>query len=69
MIHTATEELAQIIRRYANDPAATQQLRRLPAFAVPKDAHNVFAHLLERLDEVASAEQRVSSLRLNGVDQ
>jgi hypothetical protein len=69
MTSAREEELGRIIRRYVSDPASTQQLRRLPAFAVPKDAHDVFTRLLERLDEVASAEQRVSSLRLNEINQ
>ncbi|MBB3313471.1 hypothetical protein FHT78_005263 [Rhizobium sp. BK196] len=49
------EALAKSIAHYATHEASSRQLRRLPVFAVPQEGSDIFASLLEKLDEAQAS--------------
>lgn len=53
----ADKELDRLIVSYARDPTAMKQLKRLPAFVVPKDTDEMFRDLLDRLDRAGASRQ------------
>jgi len=49
------EALAKLIAHYATNEAASHQMRRLPAFAVPQEGNDRLGSLLKKLDEKQAA--------------
>jgi hypothetical protein len=57
------ERLAKLIAHYAMDEAASRQVRRLPAFALPQHGNDRLISLLEKLDETQAAATTASRAR------
>jgi hypothetical protein len=49
------EALAKLIAHYATDAMASRQVRRLPAFAVPREGNDLLLSLLKKLDQKQAA--------------